>query len=126
MPARHGQFVSTCIALLALGLAVLNVEALAQPAAPGPSGVRMTWFGITNWPSQMGDRAIMPDGAVSFRSSATAIPVKQEINKALVDEVHDALRKAGGSIDVMLLGHRHSDHSVDSPYWALKTKARYF
>jgi len=97
--------------------------AWAQSAAP--TGVRMTWFGITNWHYQIGDLGIMLDGAVSFRSSG-AIRVKQEINKALVDKVHDALQKGGGSFDVMLLGHRHDDHSLDSPYWALKTKARYF
>ena len=43
----------------------------------------------------------------------------------MVDRVHDALRKTG-TIDVILLGHRHADHSLDSPYWAKKTNARYF
>jgi hypothetical protein len=111
-------------AVALLLLAVLS-GSLATPAAAQtpPRQVRMTWFGITNWHYQIGDLGIMLDGAVSFRSEGLG---KQEINPALVDKVHDALRREGGSIDVMLLGHKHADHSIDSSYWALKTKARFF
>jgi len=101
---------------------VVGSTASAQSSAP--RDIRMTWFGITNWHYQIGNLGIMLDGAVSFRSSTT-IGVRQEINTQLVDRVHDALTKQG-SIDVMLLGHRHADHSLDTPYWALKTKARLF
>src|SRR5882757_4034395 len=110
-------------AVALLLLAVLS-GSLATPAAAQtpPRQVRMTWFGITNWHYQIGDLGIMLDGAVSFRSEGLG---KQQINKEIVDKVHDALKKEG-SIDVILLGHKHDDHSLDSPYWALKTKARYF
>jgi len=117
----HGP--RTAISLLLMTV-VLPVGAGSAVAQSRPDAVRMTWFGITNWHYQIGDLGIMLDGAVSFRSS-DAIAIKQEINRPLVDKVHDALTMKG-SIDVMLLGHHHNDHSLDSPYWALKTKARYF
>ena len=126
MPFSDGSSASvrTTIASLALAAVFAVGAASAAVAQSPPSGVRMTWFGITNWHYQIGDLGIMLDGAVSFRSSG-AIAIKQQINKEMVDKVHDALTQRG-SIDVMLLGHRHADHSLDSPYWALKTKARYF
>lgn len=126
MPSGQAQIINACRAVgsIVVGLTLLIVGASAQPAPQAPTGVRMTWFGITNWHYQIGDLGIMLDGAVSFRSSG-AIAVKQQINTELVDKVADALRKQGG-IEVMLLGHRHDDHSLDSPYWALKTRARYF
>jgi len=109
---------------LVLAVAVSLGGAGRGVAQSPPDGVRMTWFGITNWHYQIGDLGIMLDGAVSFRSSGP-IAIKQQINRELVDRVHDALMMKG-SIDVILLGHHHNDHSLDSPYWAIKTKARYF
>jgi hypothetical protein len=120
IPAASGLRAATSFALGA----VMAMATTATAAAQAPRDIRMTWFGITNWHYQIGDLGIMLDGVASFRTAEGGI-VKQEINRPLVDKVHDALRKAG-SIDVMLLGHRHADHSLDSPYWALKTKARYF
>lgn len=121
MSALQAQIARVLCAAVLVG----TTAGSAQSATPAPRNVRMTWFGITNWHYQIGNLGIMLDGAVSFRSSSTTIGVRQEINKQLVDRVHDALTKPG-RIDVMLLGHRHADHSLDSPYWALKTRARFF
>jgi len=87
-----------------------------------PDHVRMTWFGISNWHYQIGNLGILLDGAVSYRSDYSG---KQASNPALVSKVQDALTKRG-SIDVMLLGHKHDDHSLDSPAWALNTGAKYY
>ena len=127
MPYSGRTSSSACKAMASLALVTAFVVDGSAPglAQPQPNAVRMTWFGITNWHYQIGDLGIMLDGAVSFRSSGP-VAIKQQINKELVDKVHDALTMKGGSINVMLLGHHHNDHSLDSPYWALKTKARYF
>jgi hypothetical protein len=124
MPAFHSTMTNARRAVAPLVLAVVAMVGCAASAIAQtpPRQVRMTWFGITNWHYQIGDLGIMLDGAVSFRSDGLG---KQAINKEMVDKVHDALKKEG-SIDVILLGHKHADHSLDSPYWALKTKARYF
>ncbi len=85
--------------------------------AGAPTNVRMTWFGITNWHYQVGDLGIMLDGAVGFPAS--------EPNPDMVTRVHDAL-KLKGDVDVVLLGHLHGDHSVDTPEWAKQTGAQYY
>lgn len=110
---------------LSLLFALVASPVLAGPNSRAPDGVRMTWFGITNWHYQIGSLGLMLDGAVSFQSAGVAAVRKQEINKGLVDRVHDALTR-NGPIDILLLGHHHNDHSIDTPYWAAKTNARLF
>ncbi|MEF7614174.1 hypothetical protein V4F39_09670 [Aquincola sp. MAHUQ-54] len=82
-----------------------------------PENVRMTWFGITNWHYQVGDLGIMLDGAVGY-------PARNP-NPEMVAKVHEAL-KLKGTVDVVLLGHLHGDHSVDTPEWAKQTQAQYY
>lgn len=43
----------------------------------------------------------------------------------MVAKVHGAL-KLKGDVDVVLLGHLHGDHSVDTPEWARQTGAQYY
>jgi Beta-lactamase superfamily domain len=96
-----------------------TAPAPSEPAAP--KDVRMTWFGISNYHYQIGDVGVLIDGAVSLR------PVlgKQTTNEQLVDKVHEALTKRG-TINVMLVGHHHFDHSLDTPYWAKKNGAKVY
>jgi len=88
-----------------------------DPTAGAPSQLRMTWFGITNWHYQVGELGIVLDGAVGFPS--------QEPDSAMVARVNDAL-SIEGDIDVVLLGHLHGDHSVDTPEWAIQTGAQLY
>lgn len=82
-----------------------------------PKSVRMTWFGITNWHYQVGDLGILLDGAVGY-------PARNP-NPEMVTKVYGALQREG-SVDVVLLGHLHGDHSVDTPEWAKQTGAQYY
>lgn len=81
-------------------------------SAAMPETVRMTWFGITNWHYQIGDLGVMLDGEVSFPATTA--------NPATVTRAYAAL-KTHGSVDVMLVGHVHPDHSVSMPEWMKQT-----
>jgi len=108
-------------------LATLTLVGCATPPASGGGDaafadqVKMTWFGITNWHYQIGDLGILLDGAISSFNEPGAVS-----DPALVRRVHDVIRATGGSVDVMLVGHYHGDHSFDSPAWAMQTGARYY
>lgn len=94
-------------------------DVVAEPPVvdTSPKNVRMTWFGVTNWHYQVGELGILLDGAVGYPA--------RDANPAMVTKVHDALRLKG-DVDVVLLGHLHGDHSVDTPEWAKQTKAQYY
>ncbi|GAA2219790.1 MBL fold metallo-hydrolase [Micromonospora olivasterospora] len=74
----------------------------------------MTWFGISNWHYQIGELGILLDGAVGFPA--------REPNPEVVQKVREALLKKG-TIDYVLLGHLHGDHSVDTPEWVKQAGA---
>jgi len=84
-----------------------------DPLAKAPENVLMTWFGITNWHYQIGDKGVMLDGEVvnGARNAAT-------VTKALKTLTAEG---SGRSIDVILLGHVHPDHSNQIPEWARQT-----
>ena len=87
----------------------------AAGTRPGmPKEVRMTWFGISNFHYQIGELGILLDGAVGFPSN--------DPNPAVVTQVREAL-ELKGTIDYVLLGHLHGDHSVDTPEWLKQTEA---
>lgn len=91
-----------------------------DPLAKAPADVRMTWFGITNWHYQIGDKGVMLDGeVVNAGRTANAAAVTKALT-ALTDGV------AGNSVDVVLLGHVHPDHSVQLPEWAKQTGKRVY
>lgn len=94
-----------------------SITANTSGSSAAPQGVRMTWFGITNWHYQIGNLGILLDGAVGYPASNP--------NPAMVTRVHNAL-KMKGNVDVVLLGHLHGDHSVDTPEWAKQTGAQYY
>ncbi|MEV4575607.1 MBL fold metallo-hydrolase [Nonomuraea jabiensis] len=83
-----------------------------RPQRGMPREIRMTWFGITNWHYQIGDVGILLDGAVGYPARTP--------DPAVVQKVRTALAKTG-TIDYILLGHQHGDHSVDTPEWAKQT-----
>ena len=102
-------------------VAAIAATASQASATPGkapkpgtPKEIRMTWFGISNWHYQIGDLGILLDGAVGYPSS--------EPNPEVVAKVRQAI-EAQGTIDYVLLGHLHGDHSVDTPEWVKQTGA---
>jgi hypothetical protein len=111
--SRRAVVTTVPAAAVALGLGASPASADSDRHSAGiPRSVRMTWFGITNWHYQIGDIGVLLDGAVGY-------PARQP-NPAVVRRVRTAL-EASGSIDYILLGHQHSDHSVDTREWAKQT-----
>lgn len=136
MKARYSLAAIAAAAVVAVGIVACGggSDSTPTPQAPpapaptptptptpiedaAPKNVRMTWFGITNWHYQVGDLGILLDGAVGYPA--------RDPNPAMVTRVHDAL-KLKGKVDVVLLGHLHGDHSVDTPEWAKQTGAQYY
>ena len=99
---------NTIRAALLASIAVPHV-ATAQDAT---DGVRMTWFGITNWYYEIGDTGVLIDGAVSkfWEDNATS-------DAAEVDRVFKGLDQGAG-VDMIFIGHEHADHSIDAVEWA--------
>ncbi len=110
---RYPLAVLTAVSLAAIAVAACGS---GDDDNNAPTEVRMTWFGVTNWHYQVGDLGIMLDGAVGYPA--------RDPNPAMVTKVHDAL-KLKGDVDIVLLGHLHGDHSVDTPEWAKQTKAQF-
>lgn len=76
-----------------------------------PQSIRMVWFGNTNWHYQIGRTGILLDGETKNDGKVDAASV----GKALA-----TLRRTG-SVDAILIGHEHIDHSVQAPEWARQT-----
>lgn len=106
----------TAVAAVAVGVAACgggDDEVIApDPLKDAPQAIRMTWFGITNWHYQVGKVGILLDGE-TVNSGST--PNAASVTKAL------ASLKRTGTVDVILIGHDHGDHSVQVPEWAKQT-----
>jgi hypothetical protein len=73
-----------------------------------PKSMEMTWFGITNWHYQIGSVGILLDGETKNQRALDAASVARAI----------ASLQRNGTIDVILVGHDHGDHSAQIPEWA--------
>jgi hypothetical protein len=97
-----------------------------DPLKNAPEFARMTWFGITNWHYQIGDKGVLLDGeVVNGGRDANPAAVTKALN-ALIASPVPSLSKDGDStsklsVDAILLGHIHPDHSVQLPEWAKQT-----
>lgn len=99
-----------------------------------PTEVRMTWFGIANWTFKIGDLNVMMDGYMTripqdyFSGGGGGLAVTKAawpIDKPGVDKVKSVLSSGSGStVNLILTGHSHFDHSFDTPYWAKATNAQ--
>lgn len=88
-------------------------QALPEPSQRPPKSMTMTWFGITNWHYQIGNVGILLDGETRNQGST---PDAASVEKAI-----GSLQRNNGSIDAILVGHDHPDHSVQVPQWAKQT-----
>lgn len=111
---KHAYRAGSSLALaLAAALSGCNdSDAPVDPLSQAPQSIKMTWFGITNWHYQIGDIGIMLDGETKNQGSS---PDGASVSKAI------GSLKRNGSIDVILVGHDHPDHSVQLPEWAKQT-----
>lgn len=106
------------IKLPSLAVTALLIFSGATPAETAvPDGVRMTWFGVTNWYYEIGGTGILVDGAVSKFNDEGA-----RSDAGLVERVYRALDRGAG-IDKIFIGHEHDDHSFDAVAWAKVTGA---
>ena len=102
----------TAAAAAAFTLVACGGDSEPNELQDAPTAIKMTWFGITNWHYQIGDIGILLDGeTVNAGSTASAASVAKAIGSV----------KRNGSIDVILVGHDHPDHSIQLPEWAKQT-----
>ena len=97
-----------------------------DPLKGAPEFARMTWFGITNWHYQIGDKGVLLDGeVVNSGRDANPAAVTKALDALVASPVpplgKDADAASKLSVDVILLGHIHPDHSVQLPEWAKQT-----
>ena len=123
------------VALIAFALIVSSAPAQAEDEGHeregGPS-VELTWMSIANWYFKFGDLRIMMDGYFTrvpgppfffgggggFKNTTGPFSV----DVPMVLKVRYAL-DAGGSLDYVLAGHSHFDHSFDTATWSALTNA---
>lgn len=116
----------------AITITVAATIALSAAGGSGPAHVDLTWMSIANVYFEMGSLRVMADGYFTrLPQSAffggggglgqTRRPFVSD-GKA-VTRVFDAL---GGrsSVNLLLTGHSHFDHSFDTPMWSKLTGAR--
>src|SRR5205085_5259691 len=113
--------------------AILVIGALAwlQARAPGPSYVDITWLSVTNIYYELGPLRILTDGYITrlprslFAGGGGGLAkAKPSVpDEAAVTRVMSAL---GGpsSVNLLLNGHAHFDHSFDTATWSKLTGAR--
>ncbi|MHA7869837.1 MAG: MBL fold metallo-hydrolase [Salipiger thiooxidans] len=104
---------------LALGASALCLGAMpgVLAAQDDAAGIRMTWFGITNWFYEFGDTGVLVDGVVSPFSEDDAKPNPDQVARVL-----EAMDRGTG-VDMIFVGHDHRDHTFDTVEWARQTGA---
>lgn len=83
-----------------------------DPLADAPQSMKITWFGISNYHYQLGNLGILLDGETRAQGSA---PDPASVKKAFASLTHE------GTIDAILVGHDHGDHSLQIPEWGRQT-----
>jgi len=117
---------------LLIAVVITAACALAVRSTAAPSYVDMTWMSIANMYYQIGPLEIITDGYFSRIPQSefyggggglehTHDPFKPDI--AAVTRVMEALGGAG-SVNLLLTGHSHFDHSFDTATWSRLTGAR--
>jgi L-ascorbate metabolism protein UlaG (beta-lactamase superfamily) len=116
------------IAFIALAVAWI----LPLRSAPAPAYVDMTWMSIANMYYEIGSLKILTDGYISrvpqseFYGGGSGLAQTRDPFKPDVAAVTRVMQAIGGasSINLLLTGHSHFDHSFDTATWARLTGAR--
>jgi hypothetical protein len=116
------------------GLVIALAFAAGTPAAPpaGPASVDITWMSITNIYYRMGPVGVLTDGYISRVPEAEFFGGRSGLARTRTPQVSDAravarvLTALGGpaSVNLLLNGHSHFDHALDTPTWSRLTNAR--
>jgi L-ascorbate metabolism protein UlaG (beta-lactamase superfamily) len=126
MPQR---VLRTCLAAVALALSISLSPHVAAQAAPH---VRLTWVAVTTWLLEIGDTRLLLDAYFSRPSAPLFLPGSggaytfepKPSDRATVEQMLAALKIGPGSLDYILSGHSHYDHSLDIPLVAEITGAK--
>ncbi|ETW94600.1 MAG: hypothetical protein ETSY1_34145 [Candidatus Entotheonella factor] len=112
-------FIAFCSVAPSGGLLSTRLWRAAEAQTPPPA-VSMTWMSVTNWYFEMNGIKIVTDGFISRvpRGNGGA-PFPPDVEA--VQRVLDAI---GGEVDVIVAGHSHGDHTLDTAAWARLTGAQ--
>lgn len=117
---------------LAFFMAAAAAAIVVPARAAGPAFVDLTWLSISNIYAEMGPLKVMIDGYITrlpesafFGGGGGLANTRQAF---VPDEpaIRDVLNALGGStsINLLLTGHSHFDHSFDTATWSRLTGAR--
>lgn len=124
---------NTLIKRSAVGCFVLGALcAIAPIRAAGPSHVDLTWLSIANVYYELGALRILTDGYITrlpqsaFFGGGGGLAATRQAFKPDGDAVTRVLGALGGpaSVNLLLTGHSHFDHSFDTATWSRLTGAR--
>lgn len=112
------------------GAAVLATGAATVPTAP-PAWVDITWMSITNVYYEIGSAGVLTDGYISrvpqsaFFGGRGGLAQTRTPFASDTSAVRRVLEAIGGPsrVQLLLTGHSHFDHSLDTPTWARFTGA---
>jgi hypothetical protein len=104
----------------------------AAVRAAGPDHVDLTWMSISNVYYELGALRVLTDGYITrlpqgaFFGGGGGLASTRQPFKPDVDAVRRVLNAMGGpaSVNVLLTGHSHFDHSFDTATWSRLTGAR--
>ena len=114
-----------------LAATLVALSAIAPAQAAGPSYVDITWLSISNIYYELGPRRILTDGYITrlpesaFFGGGGGLAQTRQAFKPDAAAVGRVLTALGGpsSVDLLLTGHSHFDHSFDTVTWSKLTNA---
>ena len=100
--------------------------------ASGPDHVDLTWMSISNVYYELGALRILTDGYITrlpesaFFGGGGGLANTRQTFKPDIDAVRRVLNAIGGppSVNLLLTGHSHFDHSFDTATWSRLSGAR--
>jgi hypothetical protein len=106
--------------------------ALVSVQAAGPAFVDITWMSISNVYYELGPLRILTDGYITrlpqsaFSGGGGGLATTRQAFKPDVEAVRRVMTALGGptSVNLLLTGHSHFDHSFDTATWSRLTGAR--
>jgi hypothetical protein len=115
-----------------LAIGSLALCAIAPVRAVAPSSVDITWMSISNVYYELGALRVLTDGYITrlpqsaFFGGGGGLATTRQAFKPDVDAVKRVLGALGGpaSVNLLLTGHSHFDHSFDTATWSQLTGAR--
>ena len=118
--------------LKSIAVGLIGLFAIAHVRAAGPAYVDMTWMSFSNVYYELGSLRILTDGYITrvpqsaFSGGRSGLATTDKAFKPDVDAVRRVLAAIGGpsSVNLLLTGHSHVDHSFDTATWSRLTGAR--